>query len=297
MSSRFVTEIDPGLGEKLKKELSEKGLTLSQPDHTVFCAKQPGLSCTLYKSGKLVVQGKADKLQEFVQFYLEPEVFGDLRFTHPHADIDRTPRIGSDEAGKGDYFGPLCIASVYVDEKAIDALLDLRVADSKTLSDARAGKLATQIRSLCPHHIIALMPAKYNELYSRFGNLNHLLAWAHVAALESVHEKTGCRRALVDQFATPSLLEGFVARKKLDMEVAQRVRAESDIAVAAASILARDAFLRGLKQLGDRIGIELPKGAGPRIIQVGRRIVAEKGESVLQEVSKTHFRTNDEILG
>jgi ribonuclease HIII len=285
----YVTELKRSLAERLRTDLEERGFEFSQPPHTQFCAKRPHLSCTLYTSGKFVVQGGSGQVEEFVQFYLEPELVG-------VPVVDHDARIGCDEAGKGDFFGPLTIAGVYADGAIVDQLLKLGVNDSKSLRDDRILRLSSQIEKLTATHVIVLMPAKYNELYGRFGNLNHLLAWAHASVIEELHGKTGCGAALVDQFANPSVLQRAVDRKQIDVTLTQRTRAESDPVVAAASIMARAAFVRGIDRLGKEVGTTLPKGANSHIKDVGRRLVAEKGPEILSQVGKMHFKTSGEIL-
>lgn len=290
----FVTQIDPSLVETLREGVIAQGFALSTPAHTHFQAKKPGVSCTLYLSGKLVVQGKG--IKEFIEFYLEPEILGSLTYTHPTTSIDRTPRIGGDEAGKGDFFGPLCITACYADEAAIDKLATLGVTDSKRLTDRRALALADQVSPICTHETVVLMPEKYNELYQKFRNLNTMLAWGHATALANVFTRTGCRQALVDQFAYPHVLEQAVARKEIDLNLTQRTKAEDDIVVAAASILARAQFLRGLKGLSKKLGVELPKGANNGIIELGIDLVHRHGPDILNRVAKLHFRTAGLIL-
>jgi len=169
----FVAQIDLSLKEKLQNDLLDQGFKLTTPPYTLFSAQKKGVSCTLYTSGKLTVQGK-DK-EDFIHFYLEPEILKSLAYSHPEIEIDMTPRIGIDEAGKGDFFGPLCIAGVYGDEKMIKELLTIGVKDSKTISDKNILLLKSKIQRICPHAIVRLPPKKYNELYSNFRNLNRLL--------------------------------------------------------------------------------------------------------------------------
>ena len=107
----FTAKIDPGLSNKIEKDLIEQGFEISRPPHTLFSAKKEGISCTLYQSGSLTVQGK-DK-GAFIEFYLEPEVLKTFQFSHPEAHLDLRAHIGLDEAGKGDFFGPLCIGAVF----------------------------------------------------------------------------------------------------------------------------------------------------------------------------------------
>jgi len=203
--------------------------------------------------------------------------------------------IGVDESGKGDFFGPLVIAACYVGPEHL-AELD-GVKDSKKLTDPVSLRLADQIKRYCPHSIIAIGPAKYNELYDKFRNLNKLLAWGHARAIENVLEVQPCSLVISDQFADPAGLKRQLFEKGKSIELQSMVRAESDIAVAAASILARAAFLRGLKRLGEEVGIELPKGASPQVIAAGKRLVAKSGPASLRQVAKLHFKTTQNVLG
>src|SRR3990167_9329283 len=235
--SCFSTKIDLSLQKKLEEDLLSQGFEITKPAYTIFSAKKKGVSCTLYESGSLTVQGK--EMDSFIEFYLEPEILREFHHTHPTAHLDLTPRIGMDEAGKGDFFGPLCIAAVYADSEGIKKLLAMGVRDSKRLGDDTVKKIAGNIRSAYPYTVIRLFPQKYNELYGKFKNLNRLLLWAHAAALEEVVNKTHCRKAILDQFANPHLMEGVLKGKKLEVDLQQRVRGEEDLVVAAASILAR----------------------------------------------------------
>lgn len=289
----YVVKIDLALSAKLEADLLNQGFELSRPLHTVFQAKKKGVSCTLYTSGKLTVQGK-DK-GEFIEFYLEP-LIGDFSYTHPTATADTHPHIGIDEAGKGDFFGPLVIAGVYADEAGIKKLIELGVQDSKRINDKIIDKLAPLIIKDFSHSIVRLNPKKYNELYQSFGNLNRLLAWGHATAIEELHKRTGCKNVLIDQFASESVVETALQRKKIDITLVQRHKGEEDPVVAAASILARHGFVHGIDQLGQQIGFDLPKGASALVIKAGRRLVQAKGPEILGDVAKLHFKTKQEIL-
>lgn len=290
----FVVTIQLALAEKLKNDLLEQGFELSQPPYTVFSGKKKGVSCTLYTSGKLMVQGK-DK-GEFITYYLEPEILQDFSYTHSTTQIDLTPRIGIDEAGKGDFFGPLCIAGIYAGEAEVAALLELGVRDSKRLSDATVLSLASKLRSRYPHSIVKLFPHKYNELYEKFHNLNRLLAWGHATAIEELVIATGCKQVIIDQFASEHVVETALKKKQLEVSLTQRHHGEADPVVAGASILARAAFLEGLEQLGKSIEFPLPKGASSQVIAAGKQIVAKHGKEKLGQVAKLHFKTTDAVL-
>ncbi len=235
-------------------------------------------------------------MEEFITFYLEPEILQSVAYSHPEVTVDMTSRIGIDESGKGDFFGPLCIAGVYADETQIKELLAIGVRDSKALSDAAAKTLSGKIKKVCPHAIISLSPKKYNELYGNFHNLNRLLAWGHATAIAELVAKTGCHTVIIDQFASEDVVEKALSQKKLSVSLTQRHRAEADPVVAAASILARAAFLYGLEKLGETYQVELPKGASSLVIKTGKQLVSKQGPEVLEHVGKLHFKTKTEIL-
>lgn len=289
----FTAQISVDLAEKLKNDLIDQGFEISIPPHTLFSAKKKGVSCTLYTSGALTVQGK--EKEPFIEFYLEPEILKNFRFSHPIADLDLKPRIGMDEAGKGDFFGPLCVAAVYADGPGIAKLQEIGVCDSKRLSDSSVIKLAKKIRSDYSFTIIRLFPHKYNELYKKFKNLNRMLAWTHTAALGDMIRKTDCKDAIVDQFADKKVMDLALKQKKIDIHLEQRVRGEEDLVVAAASILARAAFLDGLEMLGKEHGVVFPKGASQQVVEAAKKLVAQFGLEILDKVAKTHFKTLSQL--
>lgn len=203
-------------------------------------------------------------------------------------------RVGVDESGKGDFFGPLVVAACFVGPWHLAELEGVR--DSKKLTDAVSLRLADVIRRTCPHAIVSIGPAKYNELYLKFRNLNKLLAWGHARALENVLEQQECRLVISDQFADPAGLKRQLFERGRAVELRSVVRAESDMAVAAASILARAEFLRRLRRLGEEIGTDLPKGASPAVIAAGAKIVKRLGAQALSGVAKIHFKTYQDVL-
>lgn len=292
-SSCFTVKIDLSLAQKLQSDLETQGFTLSKPPYTLFAAKKKGVACTLYESGKLTVQGK--EMRPFIEFYLEPEILKAFYYTNPQAHLDLTPRIGMDEAGKGDFFGPLCVAALYADREKIPQLSEMGAKDSKRFSDEKILKMAKSLRANFPYTVIRLFPQKYNELIAKFKNLNRLLAWAHAAALTDLTQKTSCSEAILDQFADPSLVENFLKQKKVEIHLVQKVRAEEDLVVAAASILARAAFLEGLELLQEEFGLSFPKGASQQVVKTAATFVAKFGKERLRRVAKTHFKTMEQL--
>src|SRR5436190_7179061 len=209
------------------------------------------------------------------------------------------PHFGVDESGKGDFFGPLVIAGCYSDRGITRQLMDAGIQDSKKIgSDARIRSLAEVIRRTqgAVHSVIVIGPERYNQLYRKFKNLNRLLAWGHARIIENLLEIRGdCPRALSDQFANPSLIKRALLEKGRGIILEQRTKAESDVAVAAASILAREGFIDWLRSKGGEFQKELPRGASAQVKQVARDLVAAHGPEVLERVAKTHFKTASEV--
>jgi ribonuclease HIII len=291
----FSTSIDLSLSEKLKADLIEQDFEISSAPYMVFQAKKSGISLSLYNSGKLTVQGK--NKHDFITFYLEPEILESVAYSYPLKDVPTHARIGIDEAGKGDFFGPLCIGGLYISgEEELHKLLSLGVKDSKKLSDPKILEIAAKIKSHFKTSVIKLFPAKYNELYKAFHNLNRLLAWGHSAAIENLHQATDCRSVIIDQFADESLVLNALKRKHLDIDLTQRHKGESDPVVAGASILARAAFVEGIESLEKEFNLTLPKGASNGVKEAARKAILIYGEQILEKISKTHFKTTSEVL-
>ena len=281
---------------KLRGLLNELGFEFSPKQYTLFFAQKNKLSVAVYEKGpKVLIQGKG--VQEFVQFELEPKILGEAKigYEEVHSPEMFEPHFGVDESGKGDFFGPLVIAGVFVDRGIARNLMDAGVQDSKRISsDARIRALADEIRknSMGLIDVVLIGPAKYNELYEKFGNLNKLLAWGHARVIENLlAKKPNCPRSLSDQFADARVIEQSLLRHGQKIDIQQRPRAESDIAVAAASILAREAFINWLDREGKRLGIRLERGVSPAVKTAAEKLVEGNGPEVLRQVAKVHFRT------
>lgn len=212
-------------------------------------------------------------------------------------DFTSIPRIGVDESGKGDYFGPLVIAAVFVDPATEADLRLMQVRDSKKISDGRILELAPDIRRACRHSLVAIGPQRYNELYAKLRNLNHLLAWGHARALENLLREVDCALAISDQFGNERLVLNALQEKGKRIQLVQRPGAEADLAVAAASIVARSEFLLRLQRLSYEVGTTLPKGASSTVELAARMIVKKHGQDRLGSVAKLHFKTTKSVLG
>ncbi|PYJ35918.1 MAG: ribonuclease HIII [Verrucomicrobia bacterium] len=285
---------------KLRALLQELGFDFSPKQYTLFFAQKNKLSVAVYEKGpKVLVQGR--DVEEFVQFELEPKILGEakLGYEEVHSPEMFEPHFGVDESGKGDFFGPLVISGVYVDRGIGRKLLDAGVVDSKRIgSDARIRALADTIRktSLGLVETVLIGPAKYNELYEKFGNLNKLLGWGHARVIENLlAKKPACPRSLSDQFADARVISASLLKHGRKIAIEQRPRAESDIAVAAASIVAREAFINWLERKSKELGIRLERGVSPSVKDTARKLVEMNGPDALREVAKVHFRTAHEI--
>ena len=213
----------------------------------------------------------------------------------PSPDQDPLPIIGVDESGKGDYFGPLVIASVYVDESTSELLTTEGIQDSKTLSDTKIARLARIIQTNCPHNLVRIGNTSYNDLYHQVQNLNHILAWGHGKVIENILKEISCDYALSDQFGNPKLVQTALLSKGIDITLFQRPRAESNIAVAAASIIARHDFVSQIKQISSHYSMEFPKGCSKKTISVAQEFVDSFGKKELPNVAKTHFKITQEL--
>ena len=267
----------------------------------------------MYQSGKLVIAGHApafDHAAAVAEAVAKPVAPKRTPAHSPtaaaaEAPSETEPHIGTDEAGKGDFFGPLVTAGVYVDGRTAQLLRTLGVRDSKLVSDRELRGLATNIRDVVEDEkraVIIVAPKRYNELYKQMRsegkNLNTLLAWAHTRAIEDLIGH-GLRPEFIlsDQFGDKRYIESrLMADTRLSgVPVLQMHRAEADVAVAAASILARDAFLGWLEQAGKTLGLTVPKGASPKVIETGKLLVSRLGADALKDYAKVSFKTMNQV--
>ncbi|NBV87234.1 MAG: ribonuclease HIII [Verrucomicrobia bacterium] len=295
--------------QTLRAVLAARGWEFSERQYMHFFAQHGGVSVSAYEKGpKIVVQGKG--VAEFLEFILEPQILlqagagggepGEKSGLQNVVPEEFEPHFGIDESGKGDFFGPLVIAGAYVDPEIARRWIQAGIQDSKLIkSDVRIRKLAGAIlgTSQCVTSVVVIGPERYNELYRKFGNLNRLLAWGHARVIENLLEqRPDCPRALSDQFANPSLIRNALMERGRLIKLEQRTKAESDPAVAAASILARAAFIDWLANKAGSLGGPLPRGASAEVKAFGMKLVAEHGAGVLGGVAKLHFKTAAEIL-
>jgi ribonuclease HIII len=274
----------------LRERLSASTFEFRSVPHALFSVKGEGVVATLYESGKLVVQGAdpAFFVERFVGGACQPAP-SKSSATEP-ARLPEETAVGSDEAGKGDYFGPLVVCAVRVEVDQAPGLVAAGVTDSKRLADGRALKLGAWLREELPHSLQVLMPADYGRAWDQHG-LHRLLSDMHAAAIREVARPGD--RAVIDQFSKRDEIGPQLRDLKLRIE--RRPRAESEVAVAAASILARAEFLIGLRELGEEYDFALPKGAGSPVDEAGAEFARRLGLDRLAAVAKVHFKNTEKI--
>jgi ribonuclease HIII len=296
----YSCQLSDGQREKLVALLRNRGYPAADVPYSTFAVDGPDCRISIYKSGKLLVQGRGT--EEFVLYTIEPEITGAATLGYEDALADprsKEPHMGIDESGKGDFFGPLAIACVATEGAAARRLQEAGVTDSKLISsDAQIARLAAIVRRECAdrYAVVALPPETYNRLYGQIGNLNRLLAWGHARALENLLEKCpDCPRAISDQFGQGSLVHRALMERGRQIVLDEHTKAERDIAVAAASILARDEFVRRMAVLSGEAGLALPKGAGPAVLATGREFLKLHPANALVRFAKLHFKTAQQL--
>jgi ribonuclease HIII len=293
----FTVKMPASEEPAVRRFFEENGFEFSDLQHAFWRAKGPGCIASFYRSGKLLMQGAESDMWRGL-------LSGDSAHAMPfHVALSKHPSpapdlwVGTDEAGKGDYFGPLVVAGVALKRTDLELLQTIGVDDSKALNDDRIPEIARGIEAMCDYEVLFLSPGKYNELYTRIGNLNRLLAWAHGRVIANLLERNDATYVLVDKFANEALVRRAVGDDIRGAYLDQRTKAEEDPAVAAASVLARGAFLRGLKSLSRRFSLHLHPGAGAPTLASGRAFLETHGRGPLREVAKLHFKTTQQIGG
>ena len=283
----------------LKVFLKRIGFTFENRPYQVFLARYPGIVVNLYQNGKIVLAGNDKFIKSEIEAFIES-----IGGFNPSKDDSRffrkfkgMTRIGSDEVGKGDYFGPLVIAGVLIDKYSEKDLQIIKVRDSKKLNDRSISEMSKKIRIKLGNNryeILSITPRKYNELYKKLKNLNKILGWAHSRVIENLLTKEECNLAVVDKFGDPKFVNSALMEKGVTIKLIQQPRAEQDIAVAAASILAREVFLEKHLEMGTAYGLEFPKGSS-QVMEFLNDFVNKHGFNNLKNVAKIHFKITDQF--
>ncbi|KAB8138184.1 ribonuclease HIII [Gracilibacillus oryzae] len=284
---------------------------VSKPQNALFLAKVNGTTITAYASGKVMfqgqnAQGEANKWAKLggggtatASNKKKPTV-NEHQFAPP-SGIFTSGHIGTDEAGTGDYFGPITVSAVYVSEEKIDILKELGITDSKALTDDRIGVLAKElVQAKIPYTLLTMDNAKYNRLQKKGWNQGKMKAMMHHHAIEKLVAKIGEEQpVLIDQFCQPSVYMKYIGTEgaKLRQNTFFMTKAESySTSVAAASIIARAKFVKEMDALSKRFGVTIPKGASSRVDETAGYLIKKNGIDALNEAAKMHFANTDKAM-
>ena len=269
----------------------------SNSEHVLFMAKTDYVTVTVYTSNKVLFQG-VDATEEYKMWVqmlgLElPKI--DEKAHQPTFQYDFfETSIGSDEVGTGDFFGPITVCAVYLDETAKKLVKEFGIKDSKKLTDATILAIGEQIKDQITFSLLTLHNEKFNELFEQGFNMNKMKAYLHNKAILNLLAKLNTTpKVVVDQFAEPALYFRYL---KDEQDVYRTItfvtKAEDKFAsVALGSIIARYAFLKHFELLIETTGYDLPKGAGNKVDLIAAQIIKEKGESFLRTIAKVNFKT------
>ncbi|HLH57153.1 MAG TPA: ribonuclease HIII [Verrucomicrobiae bacterium] len=296
----YTCKLSNAQAETLRTWLADHGYRFREVPYARYAGEKEKTNVVFYESGKLVVQGKGT--QDFVEFVLEPEILKEARVGYETVLNPELllPRLGVDESGKGDFFGPLCVAGVYVNETVVRAWKDSGIRDSKDISgDKRIKELAELIRKTpgCVSTVVPIGNEAYNRLFHKMRSVNSMLAWGHARVIENLmllkyQMNPTPVRAISDQFAhSKDVIATALMSLGREIELIQKHKAEEDLAVAAASILARNEFVTRLDALGKKYEMVFPKGASAAVDAAAKQFVEKYGADNLAKVAKMHFRT------
>jgi len=302
----YTAKLTPAQAKTLEVYLRDNNFEPRTVPYAQFAGAKKDVNIVFYESGKLVVQGKGT--QEFVEFVLEPLILQEAKLGYETTLNPEllAPRIGVDESGKGDFFGPMCVAGVYVNETVLRQWKDQGIRDSKSISsDRRISELADIIKKTpgCVNSVVPIGNEAYNRLHAKLSSVNAILAWGHARVIENLMKMKDQMvpppvRAISDQFArTKTTVQRALMPLGREIELIQRHKAEEDMAVAAASILARNEFVSRLQRMGKEYGMTFPKGASAQVEETARKFIEQHGTDKLPKVAKMHFRTANKVQG
>ncbi len=304
-----VFKISDNLKEKMIEFYQDRAV-LKAPPYTVFQVKEIDCVTTLYESGKVMFQGIGADIE--ASYWIEEERIKNGRIidisgkeksiknekTKSEPSFLNISTIGSDEVGTGDFFGPIVVTATYVAKEDIQFLLDLGVRDSKKINDVKIKKIAPAIIKRIPYSTFILTNDAYNKNWSEDLNMNKIKAILHNKVLVRMKNK-GYKydKIVVDQFVYPAkYYEHIKQAGEVVRDITFMTKAEDKVlSVASASIISRYIFLGEMKELSESLGVDIPKGAGPAVDEIGIEIVKKYGFDKLKEIAKLNFKNKDKI--
>ena len=248
------------------------------------------------KGNKVVLQGNKElKLYKSVNDL----IFGEKFFDDSKPEEEPSyPYIGTDESGKGDYFGPLVVAGVYLTPDTGKLLRSIGIRDSKELNDYQIIKIASEIKknSKVISDAVLISPEKYNQLYKKMGNLNRLMGWAHARVIENLLNKCDAGEVISDKFGNEKVILDALQTKGRTINLKQVTKAEKFTAVAAASVIARESVINWFRIQSRKYKIEIPKGSSSEVESVAKQFYQKYGEDTLTKLVKLHFKTTNKVF-
>ncbi|PLR77751.1 ribonuclease HIII [Bacillus sp. V3-13] len=282
-----------------------RAISEKTPPGSIFSAKIPGCTITAYKSGKVLFQGPECEREALKWGTAAPkneQKTAKTAGSHLPANFAELSVIGSDEVGTGDYFGPITVVAAYVRKEDIPVLQELGVRDSKNLNDAKISAIAKELIKLIPYKLLVLKNEKYNKYQQSGMSQGKMKALLHNQAITQLLEKIAPEQPeaiLIDQFAEEHVYYQHLKGQQIIQKerVYFSTKAEGiHLAVAAASIIARYAFVLCFEELSEAAGFTLPKGAGALVDQAGARLIKEKGIESLPQFAKMHFANTEKAV-
>ena len=280
-----------------------------KPPYSVFQAEEGGTIITLYESGKVMFQGisadiDANMWKDLESHYNSRDIDSELKKKEEKED-DKTyyyyDAIGSDEVGTGDYFGPIIVTATLVDKSTRKLLEDLKIMDSKKMTDDKIRRCAPILMNKLPYVTFTLSNTKYNEMSSKGFNMNKIKAILHNRVLYELSNKgIPYHKIIVDQFTTPRSYFSYLKQENIEDKVTKitfLTKGESKhLSVAAASVISRYRFLQEMDKLSEKYKVDIPKGASPKVDSVAKKILDTYGKNELSKIVKLNFKNTEKIL-
>ena len=312
MAGKVITKV-LNVGEKTKEMMIEYFEDLKRektPPYAILQADDGDTVVTIYQSGKVVFQGRDADLA--ADFWIETEKINYGKAIVTSSDDKKEKKeverkiplrinsIGSDEVGTGDYFGPIVVTASYVTKEDVDFLLELGVKDSKKMTDNEIIRVVPQIIKRIPYHTFVLNNKQYNELYNSDMNMNKMKAILHNKVLSAFADKNKYPYdyVVVDQFENPKSYYNHLSEAKFKVyNITFLTKAEDQcLSVACSSLISRYIFLQEIDKISKNVGMDIPKGAGDIVDEVGKKIVSKLGNDKLREIAKMNFKNTEKIM-
>ena len=308
----YTVKVSENTMKKMEEYFEDKK-RLKTPPYAVFQADEADTVVTLYNSGKAVFQGISADIDANIWIQFEKKLNPDKSVEYKEAGNKQkekekqnmnktkyynTTTIGSDEVGTGDFFGPIVVTSTYVTKENIPFLENLKVKDSKKLTDDDILKIVPEIIKKIPYECVILSNKEYNEK-NKSMNMNALKAHLHNKVLYKLNQKyPNHNYIVVDQFTTPRSYYNYLNEvPAVQRGITFMTKAEDQcLSVAAASLISRFVFLKEMDKITKELGYEVPKGAGDKVDEIGKKILTEKGLDYLKSISKNNFKNLEKII-